>query len=175
MSAPGWYHDPQDPRLVRWYDGTQWTANVQVLGSVPGAPGAPGRKKLSGGAIAAIVIGCVVGGIVLLGIVAAVAIPVFLNQQEKSSLADVADYTCHDVERFAIEQYGSGGRVNLVSLESDLVDDARPVTKLPDGDDMTYVMSCGGVASWDGGDTSKVYADLYVDSYGNAQIDLYES
>lgn len=25
MTAPGWYQDPQDQRLLRWWDGTQWT------------------------------------------------------------------------------------------------------------------------------------------------------
>lgn len=25
---PGWYHDPSDPALLRWWDGTQWTSNA---------------------------------------------------------------------------------------------------------------------------------------------------
>lgn len=29
MIAPGWYSDPQDGRLLRWWDGSQWTAHVQ--------------------------------------------------------------------------------------------------------------------------------------------------
>lgn len=25
----GWYRDPQDPRLLRWFDGARWTQHVQ--------------------------------------------------------------------------------------------------------------------------------------------------
>ncbi|WP_280468887.1 DUF2510 domain-containing protein [Nocardia cyriacigeorgica] len=27
--APGWYPDHADPRLLRWFDGRQWTAQTQ--------------------------------------------------------------------------------------------------------------------------------------------------
>jgi hypothetical protein len=50
-AAPGWYPDNQDPALVRWWDGTQWTEHTQPArpatptgpapGFVPG-DGAPG-------------------------------------------------------------------------------------------------------------------------------------
>jgi hypothetical protein len=33
---PGWYADPGDPRMVRWWDGVAWTAHVQ-----PALPSAP--------------------------------------------------------------------------------------------------------------------------------------
>ena len=39
MTAPGWHPDPQDPRQLRWWDGTTWTAHVSP--SPPTAPGAP--------------------------------------------------------------------------------------------------------------------------------------
>jgi hypothetical protein len=32
-TAPGWYADPTDPRLLRWWDGTAWTAHVQSSAS----------------------------------------------------------------------------------------------------------------------------------------------
>ena len=28
---PGWYRDPWDRRLIRWHDGTGWTANTQPV------------------------------------------------------------------------------------------------------------------------------------------------
>lgn len=35
--VPGWYHDPADARLVRWWDGSAWTEHVQDA-SVVSAP-----------------------------------------------------------------------------------------------------------------------------------------
>jgi len=26
---PGWYPDPSNPGIIRWHDGTAWTAMVQ--------------------------------------------------------------------------------------------------------------------------------------------------
>jgi hypothetical protein len=37
----GWYTDPGDGRLVRWWDGTQWTAHTQALVVAPPAPVVP--------------------------------------------------------------------------------------------------------------------------------------
>ena len=41
-TPPGWYADPQDGRLLRWYDGFQWTAHVSPRpGAVPEAGAHP--------------------------------------------------------------------------------------------------------------------------------------
>lgn len=40
---PGWYPDPDAPRLERWWDGTAWTDHRRV-------PGAPGPPRAAGGA-----------------------------------------------------------------------------------------------------------------------------
>lgn len=33
---PGWYQDQANPAYVRWHDGTQWTAHVQLAsGPIP--------------------------------------------------------------------------------------------------------------------------------------------
>lgn len=32
--VPGWYHDPADARLVRWWDGSAWTEHVQDAAAV---------------------------------------------------------------------------------------------------------------------------------------------
>ncbi|MEU7141233.1 DUF2510 domain-containing protein [Nocardia sp. NPDC046473] len=29
ISGPGWYPDPADPRIVRWFDGYRWTDQTQ--------------------------------------------------------------------------------------------------------------------------------------------------
>ncbi|WP_394855170.1 DUF2510 domain-containing protein [Gordonia amicalis] len=39
-SGPGWFEDPNDPRRVRWWDGTQWTesTNPAPLASIATQP-----------------------------------------------------------------------------------------------------------------------------------------
>ncbi|ABH00211.1 conserved hypothetical protein (plasmid) [Rhodococcus jostii RHA1] len=32
-TSPGWYPDPANPRLVRWYNGTEWTAQTRAIPS----------------------------------------------------------------------------------------------------------------------------------------------
>ena len=34
---PGWYPEPQDPRTLRWWDGTKWTPNTQPASVPPSA------------------------------------------------------------------------------------------------------------------------------------------
>ncbi len=167
MTSPGWYPDPHDPRLVRWFDGEQWTGHA--------APALPPKKKLSGGVLAIVVVAVVVLGVVAAGVLAAVAVPVFLAQRERAELSIVSSYTCDDVERFAVDAYGSGGDINLVSLDSILLDDARPIAGLPDeGDDDVFVMSCTGLAVYDDGVKMGAVADLYVDHAGTPLVDLYD-
>jgi hypothetical protein len=40
--VPGWYNDPYDPALVRWWDGTGWTDATQPR---PGAQSPPGGGR----------------------------------------------------------------------------------------------------------------------------------
>ena len=57
-----------------WWDGQRWVA----LGTPP-----PPVRRRSTGATVAIVIGALFGTLVVVGILAAIAIPVFLNQRNK--------------------------------------------------------------------------------------------
>ena len=84
----GWYRDPQNPADQRYWDGAGWTEHT-ASGSVAAAPANRSRTGL--------IIGLAVGIPVLLvviGIVAAIAIPIFLSQREKAqdtaAKADVA-------------------------------------------------------------------------------------
>jgi hypothetical protein len=29
--APGWYHDPQDPTVMRYFDGRAWTSSTRPV------------------------------------------------------------------------------------------------------------------------------------------------
>ncbi len=93
-AAPNWYPDPSDPRLLRYWDGVQWTAHTAPAGGPPPSPtGTP-----SGGSNKAVWATAIIGGglalLVVIGLLAAIAIPVFLNQRQKaadaSAKADVA-------------------------------------------------------------------------------------
>lgn len=101
---PGWYPDPAQPGLQRYWDGAQWTAHTAPqAGAVAPAPYAgaasapqPGgftnpahavgtkKKGLSTGAIIGIVVGGLVLVLIVVGILAAIAIPIFLSQREKA-------------------------------------------------------------------------------------------
>ncbi|QSE94211.1 DUF2510 domain-containing protein [Rhodococcus pseudokoreensis] len=43
---PGWYPDPQNPAIIRYWDGVRWTANAHPnsLTTQPAVPPAPKRK-----------------------------------------------------------------------------------------------------------------------------------
>ncbi|EGS4806835.1 DUF4352 domain-containing protein [Listeria monocytogenes] len=52
-SQPGWYPDPQNPTIVRFWDGQQWTSATQpntLAGPAQFRPGAPPKKPMSTGA-----------------------------------------------------------------------------------------------------------------------------
>lgn len=93
-APPNWYPDPSASRLLRYWDGTQWTEHTSPMATagtppVPGASGGGSKKTVW------IVLAAVVGALVLVGIIlAAVAVPVFLSQREKaddtSAKADVS-------------------------------------------------------------------------------------
>ncbi len=45
-TAAGWYTDPTDPRLIRWWDGSAWTDHTQPNPSAPAAPALPSVAPL---------------------------------------------------------------------------------------------------------------------------------
>ncbi|WP_042376424.1 DUF2510 domain-containing protein [Gordonia alkanivorans] len=65
-TPPGWYVDPGDPTMLRWWDGRQWTDNWQLV---------PQPKKRSGATTPLLIIGGLLIGVFLFigGCVALVA------------------------------------------------------------------------------------------------------
>ena len=37
-TPPGWYPDPGNPTALRWFDGAQWTENIQPANQPPPPP-----------------------------------------------------------------------------------------------------------------------------------------
>lgn len=85
MAQPGWYPDPYgNPSIHRYFDGAAWTARTQpsgpaagVAGATPPAESAPAAQPPSSGPPAKArvnpivwVIGAVIGGLVIVGLVA---------------------------------------------------------------------------------------------------------
>ena len=104
MSTPpaGWYPDPQNPATMRWFDGTQWTEHVSPVVTMD--PNAPRGSSRSAGKTALIVVAIVVVTLLVLGILAAIAIPVWLNQSQKEEFASsVRTVTCEQVVDEAVE------------------------------------------------------------------------
>lgn len=83
VPAPG--QAPLSPDGAWWWDGEAWRPVAPVRHA---AVGTPARRGLPGWAIALIAIGALA---VLVPILAAVAIPVFLNQRDVADRAQVRD------------------------------------------------------------------------------------
>ncbi|HEX5332995.1 MAG TPA: DUF2510 domain-containing protein [Cellulomonas sp.] len=172
-TQPGWYPDPQDPGALRWFDGQAWTDSRATASAGPssGQPWqggqAPARPR-SSGALALIIVALVVGAFLVVGILAAIAIPVFLNQREKASLAEFSSLTCQQVASNAVAlsmREATSDQVPLVGMtDAVVVEDGRTSLKVPEPGSTAFVMSCRGTGQWQDGQSSVVTVEVRVDS-----------
>lgn len=174
QTPPGWYPDPTTPTRVRWFDGTAWTPHTAPAG-IP-SPLPPVKQGWSGAKIAAVVSLSVLGLVVVLGILGAVAIPVFLDQERKEAFAAaVQDATCEQVALEAVElshQDLQEGYVGLASVAgAQVTKDERSTATRPASGELTYLMTCQGIGTWDDGSTDVIRLSLSLDSAGTHVIE----
>lgn len=123
-----------------------------------------------------IIAASVVGGLILVGILAAIAIPVFLNQRAKATVAELSTLTCATVAQDAValsKREATADQIPLVDLTSaTLVQDNRAGLTVPSAGHEAFVMSCRGDGTWQDGLTSVVTVDVYLTSDRKRVLDM---
>lgn len=149
--------------------GYAQTGYAQPGYGYPGQPMAwqpPAQQGRSGGVKALIVVGAILGTLVLVGVVAAVAIPVFLDQRDQAERSELADLTCEDANadavRLSLEQTPDD-MVALTSVTgSTLTVDNRRTVETPAAGGEALVMTCEGDGLWADGVTTRVWVELWL-------------
>ena len=170
MTQPpaAWFPDPVQPGQLRYWDGAQWTPHVAPLpvAPVPGAahmpasqapgsqpPGSLPPTKRGGLPVWAIVLICAAAAFVIVSILAAMAIPVYLNQQDKAADAAaqasvhslalaIADYSVdYTGDELLVTAPPGGSIVQLATPDGTVVG----ATQLEDG------VSLGGFTTYNNG------------------------
>jgi len=179
----GWYHDPADPSSVRWFDGQAWTEHRQAAPPVVAAPTQLSSPPVQFSPAASqwqlppatprhtsrtvlIVLACVLVGLFVVSILAAIAIPVFLDQRAKANAAELGltDITCQQVASDAL-QLPADGQVPLLAMDGLTLDsDQRATVQVPAAGTVAFVMSCHGTGTKPDGTTAPVTASLFIDS-----------
>ena len=158
-AAPGWYPDPKDPALRRWFDGRFWTDRSGESPEAP--PSDPHQRRPSG----LVVAGASAASAVILGLLVTAAVPVYHHQQQRAALAPLVALTCDDV---------AGETIQLARTEKDLdpleaitnarlVRDGRGVLQVPEPGVEAFVMSCSGMGTRPDGSAAPLTIDLYID------------
>lgn len=150
--VPAWSPDP----YVEANHSTPWP----VPRTAPPAPaGMSTTTKILIG------LGIALAGVVVLGILAAIAIPVFLNQRQQAELAAL---DCNQIAADAValsQQEAGSDLIALVELDDPvLVRDERSSFRTPQPGSEAYVMTCEGNGVWADGLTERIWVDVHLTS-----------
>lgn len=131
---------------------------------MPMPPAPPARKGWSTTTKVLVALASLLVAIVLLGVVAAIAIPVFLAQQQRAALAEI-DCTQVAADAVALSQQDAGADlIALVSLDDmTLAEDHRPDVRTPPAGQESLVLTCAGTGVWADGFESPTSVDVYLD------------
>jgi len=141
---------------------------------------APAPTGRSTGKLVLVIALCVVGALVVTGVLAAIVIPVFLNQRGIARVDESRSLTCAQVATDAVALSASEAAkstgpaaIALVALTDPVVvDDQRATLTRPRGGSTSFVMSCRGAGQWADGLTSTVTVKVYVDANGARQLTM---
>ena len=110
----------------------------------------------------------IIGGFFLISILAAIAIPVFLDQRAKADLTGLSTVSCGSIGDEAVaysRTQVTSDRIPLTSISGlTVVQDARATAQRPSPGSLSFVMSCAGTALWQDGVTTPVVVQLDIDS-----------
>ncbi|WP_456846301.1 hypothetical protein [Cellulomonas sp. P5_C6] len=170
--AAAWSQQPAPSNVAAWSQQPTPTAVSVATQQSPtnfaAWPPEPANQGRGGGRTALIIVISVIAGIFVIGLLAAIAIPVFLNQRAKAELSGLSSVTCESIgaEAVATSQAGvTGDQIPLTSVSGlTMTDDRRPTMHRPSPGSSELVMSCSGTALWQDGVTTPLDVELYVDS-----------
>ncbi|WP_250445877.1 hypothetical protein, partial [Actinotalea sp. C106] len=172
----------RDPGGQAWASAAPVTRTQQHQGAwqgqVPtqGGPGTwqqatPARSGMGTGLKVLIALGIALALLMVVGVVAAIAIPVYLNQRQQAALEPLRAATCEQVAAETISlsaqevAASAEEQIPLVSLtETTLVDDRRATVTAPSAGTEALVMVCEGTGVWADDFTSTVTVSLFVDA-----------
>ena len=120
------------------------------------------------GRSAVIIVLTVVGGLIAVGILAAIAIPVCLNQRNDAAVAGLDYLSCDGIAADAVTFSSDGTDPDATPLvditEVELVEDMRDTARVPSGAAEEIVLNCRGVAQWSDGLVQPIRLWATIDS-----------
>jgi len=173
---PGWYPDPERPGLERWFDGAAWTRHVRTVPAPVTSTSGGTKPPWSGGKIVGVSLLSVLGALLVLGGLAAISIPVAVDQRARELFADAVHsascpYVASEEERLSREGASASDPQLVDIVEVRTVEDHLSTAERPGTGGSTHLLTCEATAVWDDGMRTPVRLTLTIDSDNQMWID----